>query len=210
MAISVLIADDHEAVRLGLRAIFEGTEFDVVAEAASGKEAFRLALEHKPRVALLDVRMPDGDGLSCLARLKLDLPETQVVMFSGYDNPTFIARAVALGASGYLMKGISRSELLEGLRIAATGEPIWPRSKLQSITRVLVAPQTNTDAEVSLTKREREVLKQMAYGLTNREIAQSLEISYETVKEHVQHILQKIGVADRTQAAVWAVRQNLV
>jgi DNA-binding NarL/FixJ family response regulator len=210
MAIRILIADDHEAVRLGLRAIFEETEFEVVAEAASGKEAFQLALEHQPDVALLDVRMPNGDGLSCLARLKLDLPDTRVVMFSAYDNPTFIARAVALGAAGYLMKDISQKELLQCLRVAATGETIWPRSKLQNITRVLVAPQTNVDAEVALTKREREVLKQMAYGLTNREIAQSLEISYETVKEHVQHILQKIGVADRTQAAVWAVRQNLV
>jgi DNA-binding NarL/FixJ family response regulator len=210
MAIPILIADDHEVVRLGLRTMFEGTEFDVVAEAASGKEAFQLAVDHKPVVALLDVRMPNGDGLSCLARLKLDLPETQVVMFSAYDNPTFIARAVALGATGYLMKDIRRDELLESLRAVAAGEPIWSRSKLQNITRVLLAPQTTTDAEVALTKREREVLKQMAFGLTNREIALSLGISYETVKEHVQHILQKIGVSDRTQAAVWAVRQNLV
>lgn len=210
MAIRVLIADDHEAVRLGLRAMFEGTDLEVVAEASSGKQAFQLALEHKPDVALLDVRMPDGDGLSCLARLKLDLPDTRVVMFSGYDNPTFIARAVALGAAGYLMKDIARDELIESLRIVGTGGMVWSRNKLQSITRVLVAPQTSTDAEVALTKREREVLKQMAFGLTNREIALSLEISYETVKEHVQHILQKIGVADRTQAAVWAVRKNIV
>lgn len=210
MAIRLLIADDHEAVRLGLKAMFEGTDLEVVAEASSGKQAFQLALEHKPDVALLDVRMPDGDGLSCLARLKLDLPDTRVVMFSGYDNPTFIARAVALGAAGYLMKDIARDELIESLRIVGTGGMVWSRNKLQSITRVLVAPQASTDAEVALTKREREVLKQMAFGLTNREIALSLEISYETVKEHVQHILQKIGVADRTQAAVWAVRKNIV
>lgn len=210
MTIRILIADDHEVVRVGLTAMFSGTDFDVVGTAASGKEAFALARKLRPDLALLDVRMPKGDGLSCLARLKLELPETQVVLFSGYDNPTFVARAVALGASGYLMKDASHDEILDALRTVSTGGMVWSRKKLQRVTRVLTTPQSNADAEIELTPREREIIKQLGYGLTNKEIGKSLGISYETVKEHVQNILRKIGVADRTQAAIWAVRRNLV
>jgi DNA-binding NarL/FixJ family response regulator len=100
--------------------------------------------------------------------------------------------------------------LIEAIRSAAGGETIWTRDELRRVTGALAAPRNGSDAEVPLTKRESEVLKQLAFGLTNKEIAQSLGISYETVKEHVQHILRKIGVSDRTQAAVWAVRKNLV
>jgi len=210
MTIRILIADDHEVVRTGLIAMLSGTDFDVVGTAASGKEAFALAKKLRPDLALLDVRMPKGDGLSCLARLKLELPETHVVLFSGYDNPTYIARAVALGASGYLMKDASRDEILDALRTVSTGGMVWSRKKLQRVTRVLTTPQSNADAEIALTPREREIIKQLGYGLTNKEIGKSLGISYETVKEHVQNILRKIGVADRTQAAIWAVRRNLV
>jgi DNA-binding NarL/FixJ family response regulator len=131
-------------------------------------------------------------------------------MFSSYDNPTYVARAVALGAAGYLSKSASRSEIIAGIRAAASGETIWTRDELRRVTGALTAPRSAAEADVPLTKRESEVLKQLAFGLTNKEIAQSLGISYETVKEHVQHILRKIGVTDRTQAAVWAVRKNLV
>jgi DNA-binding NarL/FixJ family response regulator len=105
---------------------------------------------------------------------------------------------------------VSRDEFVEGIRQAAAGETIWSREELRRVTGALAAPRSNNESEVPLTKRENEVLKQLAFGLTNKEIAQSLGISYETVKEHVQHILRKIGVSDRTQAAVWAVRKNLV
>lgn len=209
--IRILIADDHDALRAGLCAIFAKTEFDVVAQAKSGKEAFQLALEHEPSLALLDVRMPDGDGLNCLARIKLEIPQTQVVMFSGFDNPTFLARAVALGAAGYVLKDVSREELLRSVRSVTKGEQVWPAGGIESIASTLTSFQSlNTDEEIALTKRESEVLKQMSFGLSNREISQLLGISYETVKEHVQHILQKLGVADRTQAAVWAVRRQII
>jgi DNA-binding NarL/FixJ family response regulator len=153
--------------------------------------------------------MPDCDGLNCLARIKLDLA-VPVIMFSAYDNPTYIARAVALGASGYLLKSASRDEIISAIRTAARGESIWTREELRRVTGALIAPRSGPDSEVTLTKRESEVLKQLAFGLTNKEIAQTLGISYETVKEHVQHILRKVGVSDRTQAAVWAVRKDLV
>jgi len=108
------------------------------------------------------------------------------------------------------VKTATQEEILEAIRCAAKGEPIWTREELRRVTGALATPRVSGDVEVPLTQRESEVLRQMAFGLTNKEIAQALGISYETVKEHVQHILRKVGVSDRTQAAVWAVRQGLV
>jgi DNA-binding NarL/FixJ family response regulator len=210
MAIDVVVADDHEVVRAGLRTLLAGEDIRIVAEASDGNAAFKLVNKHRPDVVLLDVRMPEGDGLNCLARIKLDLPDVPVLMFSSYDNPTYIARAVALGAAGYLLKDAGRAQIIKAIHTAASGETTWSREELRRVTGALAAPRNGSSADVPLTKRESEVLKQLAFGLTNKEIAQSLGISYETVKEHVQHILRKIGVSDRTQAAVWAVRKNLV
>ena len=210
MAVKILIADDHEVVRTGLRSLLAGTDIKIVAEAATGQAAVRLALKHEPDVVLLDIRMPDGDGLNALGRIKLERPEMPVLMLSTYDNPTYVARAVALGANGYLLKGTSRDKLISAIQVAAKGESAWTREELRRVTGALATPRLAADVEVPLTQRESEVLRQLAYGLTNKEIALALHISYETVKEHVQHILRKIGVTDRTQAAVWAVRKGLV
>jgi DNA-binding NarL/FixJ family response regulator len=208
--IRLLIADDHEVVRSGLKTIVAGTEIEIVAEVGTGEDAVKFAMEGDPDVVLLDIRMPKGDGLTALGRIKLEKPDMPVLMLSTFDNPTYIARSVALGASGYLLKGCSRDELLAAIRSAATGESAWTRDELRRVTGALATPRLAADVEVPLTQRESEVLRQLAYGLTNKEIAQALHISYETVKEHVQHILRKIGVSDRTQAAVWAVRKQLV
>jgi DNA-binding NarL/FixJ family response regulator len=208
--IRVLIADDHEVVRNGLKTLLAGTEIKIVAEVASGAAAVKYALEEEVDVVLLDIRMPDGDGLTALGRIKLDKPDLPILVFSNFDNPTYVARAVALGASGYLLKSCTREELLAGIRTAAAGESAWTRDELRRVTGALATPRLTADVEVPLTQRESEVLRQLAYGLTNKEIANTLHISYETVKEHVQHILRKIGVTDRTQAAVWAVRKELV
>ncbi|OHB78158.1 MAG: DNA-binding response regulator [Planctomycetes bacterium RBG_16_64_12] len=208
--IKLLVADDHEVVRCGLRSLFAGTELEVVAEVATGEAATKYALEHDPDVVLLDIRMPEGDGLTALGRIKLEKPDMPVLMLSTFDNPTYIARAVALGASGYVLKGCTRDHLINAIRTAAAGESAWTRDELRRVTGALATPRLAADVEVPLTQRESEVLRQLAYGLTNKEIAQALHISYETVKEHVQHILRKIGVSDRTQAAVWAVRKELV
>lgn len=210
MAISLLIVDDHEVVRTGLKSMLQGTDIRVVAEADNATTGMKLTVKHKPDVVLLDVRMPDTDGLNCLARIKLDLPNIPVVMFSAYDNPTYVARAVALGAAGYLSKCSSKKEIVDAIHTASKGDTIWTREELRRVTGALATPRVGAEVEVPLTKRENEVLKQLAFGLTNKEIAQALGISYETVKEHVQHILRKIGVSDRTQAAVWAVRKELV
>ena len=210
MPVSLLIADDHEVVRTGLKSLLHQTDIRVVAEADNGASAIKLTFKHKPDLVLLDVRMPDFDGLSCLARIKLDLPNMPIVIFSSYDNPTYVARAVALGAAGYLSKTATRKQIVEAIHAAARGETIWTREELRRVTGALAAPRVGSEVEVPLTKRENEVLKQLAFGLTNKEIAQALGISYETVKEHVQHVLRKVGVSDRTQAAVWAVRKELV
>ena len=154
--------------------------------------------------------MEGGDGLNTLGRIKLDHPDLPILLFSGYDNPTYVARAVALGACGYILKTAPVSRLIEALNLAFDGQQSWTREELRRVTGALATPRMNQDIDVPLTQRESEVLRQMALGLTNKEIAKMLGISYETVKEHVQHILRKLGVSDRTQAAVWAVRKNLV
>lgn len=210
MAIEILIADDHEMVRQGIKSLLVDTEITVVAEAITGKEAVSIALERKPNLVMLDVRMPDGDGLMALGRIKLDAPDLPVLMLSTYDNPTYVARSVALGACGYLLKTVGRDILLNAIREGSSGNAIWTREELRRVTGALSTPRLASDVEVPLTQRESQVLRQLALGLTNKEIAQALEISYETVKEHVQNILRKVGVSDRTQAAVWAVRKGLV
>lgn len=211
MPIRLLIADDHEVVRAGLRALFETqSDFEVVAEAGDGLQCIEQARRHRPDLVLLDVRMPRADGLAVLSRLRGELPEMVVVIFSGYDNPTYLARAAALGAAGYLDKTLTSEQLLGAVRQAARGESLWSTEGLRKVTGALTAPRLASELEAPLTRRESEVLRQLANGLSNREIAQALDISYETVKEHVQHILRKIGVADRTQAAVWAVRKGIV
>lgn len=208
--IRLLIADDHEIVRSGLKGMLKETEIAVVGEAATGQAALEYVAANPVDVVLLDVRMADGDGLNSLGRIKLEKPDLPILMLSYSDNPAYVARAVALGANGYLMKGCTRDELVTAIRTAAKGETMWSREELRRVTGALASPRVNADVEVLLTQRESEVLQQLAAGLTNKQIAEKLHISYETVKEHVQHVFRKIGVTDRTQAAVWAVRKELV
>lgn len=210
MPVRLLIADDHVVVRAGLRSLLgELRDIQIVGEATDGPEVLRMARRHRPDVILLDVRMPGGDGLSVLTQLRAELPGIPAIMFSGYDNPTYVARALALGAVGYLDKSSTRDEIADAIRQAASGGTLWSREGLRRVSGSLAGPKAALDLETPLTKRESEVLKQLALGLSNKEIAQALSISYETVKEHVQHILRKLSVADRTQAAVWAVRKGL-
>jgi len=210
MSIRLLIADDHEVVRLGIKSLLADTGIEVVAEAKGGEEAIAGVRQTHPDIVLLDIRMPDMDGLTTLSRLRMEHPQLRILVLSTYDNPTYVARAVALGANGYVLKSSSREDLIAAIRKAASGEDAWTRDELRRVTGALATPRMSAESDVPLTQRESEVLRQLAHGLTNKEIGQALGISYETVKEHVQHILRKIGVNDRTQAAVWAVRKNLV
>ncbi len=208
--IRLLIADDHEMARAGLRTLLADTNIDVVAEVTTGTAAVNYVTQHPVDVVLLDVRMPDGDGITALALIRLSHPDLPVVMLSNYDNPSYVARAVALGANAFLLKDCSREKLVETIQRAANKESVWTRDELRRVAGALATPRLPSEIDVPLTHREYQVLRHVASGLTNKEIAEAMKISYETVKEHVQHILRKLGVADRTQAAVWAVRKNLV
>jgi len=210
VSIRLLLADDHDVVRTGIVSLLKDSEIEVVAIASSGGEAVELASQVNPDVVVLDVRMPGGDGLTALGRIKLDQPHLPILMLSNYDNPTYVARAVALGASGYVLKDTPRAGLIDAIRRAFKGENLWTRDELRRVTGALAAPRLGVESEVPLTQREAEVLKLITTGQTNRQIAETMGISYETVKEHVQNMLRKIGVSDRTQAAVWAVRNGLV
>jgi DNA-binding NarL/FixJ family response regulator len=155
--------------------------------------------------------MPDSDGLEALDKIQREVPDSRVVMLSTYDNPTYVARAVALGACDYVLKGTSRDELISTITAAAEGKCPSNTGELQRVAGTMSKHAATPNGNpIPLTNRETQVLRHVALGLSNREIGQSLTISIETVKEHVQNILRKIAVSDRTQAAVWAVRKGLV
>ncbi len=210
MPIRLLVADDHQVVRRGLAVLLADSDIEIVAEAATGKETVKLAEKVRPDIILLDVRMPDGDGLATLEKLRSKVPESRVVMLSTYDNPTYMARAVALGASDYILKGSSREDIIATIRAVAAGECPSRFGQLHQVAETMKLRQTVEDDDMPLTDRELQVLRHVALGLSNKEIGQSLDISVETVKEHIQNILRKIAVSDRTQAAVWAVRKGLI
>jgi DNA-binding NarL/FixJ family response regulator len=208
-SIKIVVADDHEVIRAGIAKMLDGSDIEIVAEARNGAEAIAMAVKHSPDVVLLDIRMAGADGLDAIEMIRSRRPATRVVILSTYDNPIYIARAMALGASDYVLKGTSPKELIAAIRAAAAGET---RAHLSGSRRVAAVMQKRqiSDEDAPLTERETEVLLQVAQGLSNKEIAAALKIGVETVKEHVQSILKKIGVADRTQAALWAVRRKLI
>jgi len=209
--VPVMVVDDHEIWRDGVRSMLKNTEFEVVGEAASGKEALDKIADIQPRLVLLDIRMAGGDGFETLTALKTYSSQLSVVMLTTYSNPTYMARAVAGGASGYMLKGVKRQELLDSLRKVAGGEILLSREDLVHSLRC-VSESSHGSEELSepLTPREVEVLRLLATGLSNRDIASLLFIGEGTVKTHVEHIIGKLAVSDRVQAAVWAARQGLV
>jgi len=213
--IRVLIADDHGVVREGLRSLLEGKGFEVVGEADTGQQAIALTGQLQPDVVLLDIRMPDMDGLRALARIKAAHPHISVIMLTTYANPGYLARAVNLGAAGYLSKEVDPDRIPVAVRAAARGEHLLDRELLRSAL-ASVADDTPVAAREpaslpagTLTEREIEVLRLIVNGLSNEMIAQTLSVSLPTVKTHVRHIFEKLGVSDRTQAAVWAVRHGI-
>jgi DNA-binding NarL/FixJ family response regulator len=207
--IRLLVADDQEMVRCGVKALLAGTEIKVVAEAATSESAVKLALEKEVDVVLLDIRLPDGDGLAALTRIKLDKPDLPVLLFSAFDNLASVGKAIALGARGFLLKGCSRDELLNAIRVSAAGEHIWGRGRLIRAGHFMKTPPVGT-LEASLSEREGEVLRLIVHGLNNEQITAKMKISSLTVKQHVTHILRTIGVSDRAQAAVWAIKNGLM
>lgn len=210
MSVSVVIADDHAVVRSGLNSLLMNTDIEVVGEASDGDQAVEETLRCSPDVVLMDIRMGGTDGLEALERIREESPTTRVVILSTYDNPTYVARSVALGADDYVLKGTSRANLVSSIHRVAEGQPLTSESILERVRQSMARRREGVGDDVPLTNRETQVLRHIALGLSNREIGRSLTISVETVKEHVQNILRKINASDRTQAAVWAVKKGLV
>lgn len=213
--IRVVIVDDHGIVRQGLRVLLTRPGIEVVGEVDSGNGAVEAARTLQPDVMLLDIRMKDGDGLQALPQIKAVSPCTSVIMLTTYANPGYLARAISNGASGYLSKETNPDQIVRAVKAAATGEELIDRALLevalsQAVDTSTPSPEPTDLPIESLSEREQEVLKLMVEGLSNHTIAETLNISIPTVKTHVQHILQKLHVSDRTQAALLAIRQQLV
>jgi DNA-binding NarL/FixJ family response regulator len=212
-SVPVLLVDDHAIWRGGVRSMLEDTEFVVVGEAEDGPEALEKVEALHPRLVLLDIRMSSDDGLDALQALKSKHPDTAVVMLTTYENPTYLARAVASGAAGYLLKGIKRDALLQSLRAVAHGDLLVSHDELvhslRDVSQRTMASARTPDTVQPLTNREQEVLRLLATGLSNREIAAVLLVAESTITTHVKHIIVKLGVSDRVQAAVWAARHGL-
>ena len=209
--IRLLLVDDQRLMRDGLRILLElEPDLEVAGEADNGAEALEAYRQLAPDVVLMDIRMPKRDGLSALEKIRKKMPNACVVILSTFDNPTYVARSVALGAADFVLKGSSRDELIDAIKRAARGDEPSDTSVLRRVKRVMRRRHERGNDGIPLTNRELQVLRHVALGLSNREIGHSLEISIETVKEHVQNILRKLDVSDRTQAAVWAVRRGVV
>ncbi|HRL11911.1 MAG TPA: response regulator transcription factor [Aggregatilineales bacterium] len=213
--IRVALVDDHGIVRQGLRALLTRPGIEVIGEAENGEEAVELARTLRPDVMLLDIRMKESDGLQALPQIKAVSPRTSVIMLTTYANPGYLARAISGGASGYLSKETDPDQIVRAVQAAAAGDELIDRTLLRAALEHAVDPSPPspepTELEVDpLSDREREVLRLIVSGLSNQAIGDALSISVPTVKTHVQHILQKLHVSDRTQAALLAVRHHLL
>jgi NarL family two-component system response regulator LiaR len=205
--ISVLIADDHPFVRHGLRTYLETLDdMDVVGEASDGAEAVELAERLLPDVVLMDLVMPELDGVEATRRIRVASPATKVIALTSFDDDEKVFPAIKAGAAGYLLKDVSPADLADAVRKASRGEALLAPSVAARLMQEVSGERT---ASAGLTERELEVLRLIARGMSNKLIAHELVVSEKTVKTHVSNILAKLHLADRTQAALYAVREGL-
>lgn len=206
MAIRLLLCDDHEMVREGLRAVLaEEGEITVVAEAADGQTAVGLAQEHRPDVVLMDLRMPELDGIAATRAIRTTCPGTHVVVLTTFLDERQVRDAISAGACGYLLKDVLKQELTQAIRLAAEGRPsLHPEAQ-----SMLARQQIEDDVFAQLTPREMDVLRLIARGRSNKEIGQDLRLTEGTVKGYVSAVFIKLRVADRTQAALLAAKHGL-
>lgn len=211
-AITVLIIDDHELVREGVRTFLQRmADIQVVGEASSGPEGLKLAADLAPDVALMDLVMPGMDGVETTRQLKRVSPSTQVIVLTSFDDEEHILPAIRAGALSYLLKHVRTDELVDAVRKAARGEVVMsPQVAARVMRELRQGPGEKSNIETDLSEREMEVLRLIAEGRQNAEIAGTLVISEHTVKRHVSNILSKLHLADRTQAAVYAWREGMV
>jgi NarL family two-component system response regulator LiaR len=216
--INIFIAEDHEITRVGLRLTLEHVPgFCVVGEASDGKTTVKKVSELKPHVVLMDIGLPLMDGIDATTKLKQEVPGTRIIMLTSHDNDRDIFAALGAGADGYCLKEVSGTQLVMAIRAVADGVAWLAPGVASRVLRACatVSPTSDSSAKISamaspLSQRELEVLKLVVEGLSNQEIADKLILSVETVKTHMRHIMEKLAVSDRTQAAVKAMREGLV
>jgi DNA-binding NarL/FixJ family response regulator len=208
MTIRILLVDDHPIVRNGVRAVLEAeSDLEVVGEAETGTRAVSLAHRLRPDVVVTDLLLPDIDGVAVTQRIRADLAQTQVVILTSADQENgSVGNAVHAGAIGYVLKTADIAEVVQTIREAAAGQVHLSSGAAARLIQEMRSPK----AQVALTEREREVLRGLAIGRTNKEIARSLDIALTTVKSHVRTVLDKLGVDTRTQAALYAVQSQIL
>jgi DNA-binding NarL/FixJ family response regulator len=211
VAIKVLIADDHSLVRQGLRRYLDmADDIDVVGEAADGEEAMALVEKSEPDIVLLDIRMPGVDGLEAARRIRDKFPKVGTIMLTAYDDRQFVVEAVRAGARGYVLKARDAEHLIQTVRLVAGGNMVIDPQLVVALAEELSQAKERDRKAETLTAREIEVLQLLAFGHTNRDIAEKLFISPDTVKTHLEHIFEKLGASDRTAAVAEALRRRLI
>lgn len=201
--IRIMIVEDHQVVRQGFIALLRLVEgFEIVAEAADGDQAIKLYRQHRPDVTLMDLRLPTIGGVEAIKQIKAEFPEARIIVLTTFDGDEDIYRALQAGAKGYLLKGMSSEELIEAIRSVHGGKSRIPAAVAERLAERLAGP--------TLTGRETDVLRLIVSGNSNKEIASALFISEATVKTHVNSLLGKLGVTDRTQAATTALQRGIV
>jgi len=212
--IRIIIADDHVIVREGTCKLLEQEDdIEIVAQAGDGEEAVRLAAELKPDIAILDIAMPVMDGIEATRRIKADNPDINILILSAYDDNQFIISLIEAGAAGYLLKNIRRGELIATIRAVHEGESVLHRSIMRKVLGNImptVNRQAGQEKPENLSERELEILRLIASGVSNKQIADELRISTRTVQGHLSQIFGKMGVNSRTEALVRALNDGLV
>jgi DNA-binding NarL/FixJ family response regulator len=210
--IRVLVVDDHPVVRQGLRAYLERTAgVTVLADSGDAEEAVALALQMNPDVVIVDLVMPGMDGIELIGALREKRLPAAIVVLTGFDDERRVLRALQLGVQGYVLKDAEPFELVQAIRSAVAGRVYLHPAVAQKVARLIVSRELTGSKSpgTELTRRERQILTFVAQGLKNKEIAVRLSLSEATVKSHMSNILSKLGVADRVQAALWAVKQGM-
>jgi DNA-binding NarL/FixJ family response regulator len=204
--IKILMADDHPVVRAGIRGMLETQpEFQVIAEAENGRDAFEQIAKLKPDVVLMDLRMPEMDGVEAIGKIKETYPNINILVLTTYDTDADIVRAVEAGATGYLLKDAPREELFRAVRATAKGETV-----LAPVVAARLMGKVRNHGEQALSAREIDVLLLVARGASNQDVAEKLHVSTATVKSHLIQIYQKLGVSDRTAAVTTAIERGII